>query len=348
MQLTTLDILIITFLATPKRFLSKAPGVELPRSVFEVHSQFVKRSLLFTKVIQKDVVRISIAEHSLHNDPWQEPSRLFAQKCSYWRSMYRQDRLLSFAESGFGALRLAENAELFSGLLFNKGRIAWNLQADTCYIDGKPQPGSGIKWAWDLFAVSQIAARECGLAWTQFGPQLASPHPPHILELGFSEDVNSPGTASYIPNGQFVLFSALDKYGTYPATYGPLQMVDRSSKAVFAGHELDFSRIGKLGKKMLWLAAKQQGRYVPLSQAYREVYGRKTTYIPNNCPTGSITNPLHAKYKLTPRKKIKLLSDTGDFVQHKLQEVIDTHALPYQVKIYTGKQGFQLRIIQLK
>ena len=177
MQLTTLDVLIITFLATPKRFLSKAPGVELPRSVFEAHSQFVKHSPLFKMAIHKDVVRISIAEHALHNDPRQKPGRLFAQKCSYWRSMYRQDRLLSFAESGFGALRLAENAELFSGLLFNKGRIAWNLQADTCYIDGKPQPGSGIKWAWDLFAVSQIAARECGLAWAQFGPQLTSPRP---------------------------------------------------------------------------------------------------------------------------------------------------------------------------
>lgn len=346
MQLTTLDVLIITFLASKPgytRLLSSSPSVELSRAVFEAHSRFVKHSPLFEKAIKKDVVRISIAEH-----PFNDPRRQFAKKCSYWRSMYRQDRLLPFAENGFGALRLAENAELFSGLLFHKGRVGWDLQADKCYINGKLQPGSGLKWAWDLFAVSQIADRECGLEWTRFAPYLSSPHSPHIVELGFSADVNSPGTPSYIPNGQVMLFSALDKYGTYPATYGPLQMVDRSSKAVFAGHELNLSSIGKLGKKMLWLAAKQQGRYVPLSQAYREIYGRKTTYIPNNCPKGRFANPFHVTYKLTPLKKIKLLSDTGDFVQRKLQEVIQKYKLPYTIKIYTGKQGFQLRIISLK
>lgn len=306
MQLTTLDVLIITFLASKpghEWLLSSSPSMELSRSVFEAHSRFVKHSPLFEKAVKKDVVRISIAKHPLHNDPRQLPSRQFAKKCSYWRSMYRQDRLLPFAENGFSALRLAENAELFSGLLFNKGRIGWDLQADKCYINGKQQPGSGLKWAWDLFAVSQIAARECGLEWTCFDPYLSSPRPPHIVELEFSADVNSPGTPSYIPDGQAVLFSALDKYGTYPATYGPLQMVDRSSRATLAGHEINLSIIGKLGKKMLWLAAKQQGRYVPLSQAYREIYGRKTTYIPNNCPKGRFANPFHDTYKLTPLKK---------------------------------------------
>ena len=353
MKLSTLDVLIITFLSNkPKHsFWEEVPPVILDRTTFDTHNQYVKHSPLFDVQVKGRTVSISVATH--YNFPSSTtPSQDFAKKCSYWRSMYRQDRLLSFAENGFSALRLTDNAELFSTLLFNprndQRHVRWDLAADKCYINGKEQAGSGLTWAWDLFAVNHIVSRECGFEWAVFGPHLASPQPPHIVELSFNADVGASDSPAYIPNGQAVLFSALDKYGTYPATYGPLEMVDRSTKAKLAGHELNISRLNGPSQRMLWLGVKQQGKYVSFAQAIRAICGRKNTYVPRHRPDVGKPNYDRKEEWLTTSKKVQILKDARRFVLARLEEIIKKHKLPHKIEIYAGKEGFQLKILNIK
>lgn len=332
MKLTTLDVLIVTALA------SENTPVVLPQATVNTHSKFVKESPLFGFQFSESKVFIHIRE-----------PRLFKQKIRYWRSMYKQDHLLPFAVSGYGALRLSTNANLMASTLFDNREIYWDLQQDTCYIKGKAQVGTGLQWAWDWFAVHQIVVRgitnvniynEGAMPFSfDFVPELKVKEIPHKVSLKFTVlPYSTTGTRLYndLRQGQYLLFCALDAHRKFPAIYPPLQMVERSTKATFDGHVVDLHRMNGYSQKMLWLGAKQQGRHVPFAQAFREIYGRKKGYK-LQCSYGR-------NVQLTPDKKIQVLKDARRLVKDKLETVIDTNKLPYTISIYAGKKGFQLII----
>ena len=332
MKLTALDVLIVTFLSQqPKYNLDKPLTVELSRTVFETHSQFVKHSPLFNVHYKGQFVSISVGMPRESLSEQQNPMALtFAKKCSYWRSRYKQDCLLPFEESGFGALRLAENAELFSGLLFNQGHIKWDLQADKCYIGTKQQPGSGLQWAWDWFAVSWIAHRECGLIWADFDPHLDSIHAPHIVGLNFRAE----GTAlARISKGEHSLCCELLKQINAVTDCDPLLLVSGSKRITLKKYPNIPLKLSDYERRLVWLCATNPDDRIPITLAFEFVTGRKTPKK-NYTPAGDNTaSAMERRQKALENVRNNYWKEVQRVAKNQLKE------LPY---ISVTKQGVQM------